>query len=94
MVFLEWLEIIFGVLFLLFVISQILVPLARGLPYFPAFRKSTEKLEEDLEEAKEEVEKAKLESMLAEEKTKAEKIRKTIKPQTKVKEKEKSNEQV
>lgn len=90
MVFLEWLQVIFGALFLLFVITQILVPLARGLPYFPAFRKSTEKLEEDLEEAKEEVEKAKLESMLAEEKAKAEKIRKTIKPQNK--EKEKSNE--
>jgi len=89
-VFLEWLQVIFGALFLLFVITQILVPLARGLPYFPAFRKSTEKLEEDLEEAKEEVEKAKLESMLAEEKAKAEKIRKTIKPQNK--EKEKSNE--
>ena len=92
MVFLQWLEVIFGFLFLIFVISQILVPLARGLPYFPAFRKSTEKLEEDLEEAKEEVEKAKLESMLAEEKAKAEKIRKAIKPQTKVKEKEKNNE--
>lgn len=94
MVFLEWLEMVFGVLFLLFVISQILVPLARGLPYFPAFRKSTEKLEEDLEEAKEEVEKAKLESMLAEEKAKAEKIRKTIKSQAEVEEKEKSDEQL
>jgi argininosuccinate lyase len=93
-VFLEWLEAIFGVLFLLFVITQVLIPLARGLPFFPAFRKSTEKLEEDLEQAKEEVEKAKLESMLAEEKLKAEKIRKTIKPQTKVKEKEKSDGQV
>jgi hypothetical protein len=82
-IFLEWLEVIVAGLFLYFVITQILIPLSKGLPYFPAFRKSTEKLEEDLEKAKEEVEKAKLEVMLKEEEEKAEEIRKSIKSKEK-----------
>ena len=81
--FLYWSEIVIAILFLLFVITQILIPLAKGTPYFPAFRKSTEKLEQELEEAKEDVEKAKLEALTVGEKSKAEKIRKTIKPQGK-----------
>ena len=87
--FLYWSEIVVAILFLLFVITQVLIPLAKGTPYFPAFRKSTKQLEEELEDAKEDVQKAKLETMVVEEKEKAEKIRKTIKPQTKEKEKNK-----
>ena len=89
MVFLEFVEIIIVALFLYFIITQVLIPLARGLPYFPAFRKSTKKLEGDLEAAKEEVEKARLEVMLVEEKKKAKEIRKTIKSENNLKEKEK-----
>ena len=86
MVFLELAEYVVAIIFLIFVVTQILVPLGRGLPYFPAFRKSTKKLEEDLEGAKEEVKKAEIEAMLEEEKTKAEKIRKSIKRKEKINE--------
>lgn len=35
-------EVIIVILFLYFVITQVLIRLAKGLPYFPAFRKSTD----------------------------------------------------
>jgi hypothetical protein len=60
MFFLEISEWVLAILVFLCAVTQILIPLARGTAYFPAFRKKRAKLEEKLVEAKEEVEETKL----------------------------------
>lgn len=82
MIFLEFMEVVIAVLILIFFITQILIPLAKGTPYFPAFRKR-KKLEEDLAEAREEVDKAELEIAIKKDVEQAKKLREPPKEEVK-----------
>jgi len=68
MVFLEFIELLFTVAFLVLAITQVIIPILLGRPLFPSFRSERRELEKrlaeakekkDLEELKEEVERQK-----------------------------------
>lgn len=63
MVLLALLELAFAAILLLFVITQIIVPLFRGTPFFPFFR-NERKLVSDLERAREDLVEAGLEEQI------------------------------
>ena len=54
MIFVEVLEVLVAVLFIWFCIAQIFLPLSRGTPVCPLFRKEAE-LEKNLEKVRQEV---------------------------------------
>lgn len=76
MVFLEMLEFVVAGLAVLFVVTQILIPLGCKTPYFSFFRSKMRKIEMELGQAKEDVEAAKLEQETKHELDKAKRIRK------------------
>lgn len=74
MIFLRLLEYAVVILFIIFAVTQILIPLLRGKPIFPLFRKK-EEIKEQLIVAKDETETAKLEKELEKEREKAKKLK-------------------
>jgi len=53
MVFLEFIELLFTVAFLVLAITQVIIPILLGRPLFPSFRSERRELEKGLAEAKE-----------------------------------------
>ncbi len=64
MVFLTLLELVFSAVFLLFILTQVVIPLWKGTKFFPFFR--TKSLEGDLLDAKEQMEEVRLEKNVLE----------------------------
>ncbi|MBI4779562.1 hypothetical protein HY797_03885 [Candidatus Falkowbacteria bacterium] len=57
-----------AIIFAIFFLTQVLVPMWKGIPYCPMFRKKRRELESELSEVKEEKEVAAIEEMVAQEK--------------------------
>ena len=68
------LELLFATLIVIIFLTQILMPLFRGTPVFPIFRRER-KLESELSEARKEVIEASLERRIKQEREKAERLR-------------------
>jgi hypothetical protein len=59
MIFLEFVELIIAVLFAVFVLTQVVIPLVTGRPIFPLFNKKHRGVDQELAEVKEEYDLAK-----------------------------------
>ena len=74
---LYWLEFLFGVVVVIVAISQVIVPIKKGLPVFPFFRK-TQKLHGELTKVNREIEDLKLEKEITKGKKRIENERKKL----------------
>jgi hypothetical protein len=59
MIFLEFVELTIAVLFAVFVLTQVVIPLFAGRPIFPLFNKKQREVDQELAEVKEEYDLAK-----------------------------------
>lgn len=75
MVFLELLELVVALLFLLFIITQIAIPMWQNKPLWPIFRKKAKALELQLSELRGEVDEARFEKEIQRERDRAERSR-------------------
>lgn len=71
------LEFLFGICVVIVIVNQVIVPMVKGLPVFPFFRK-TRKLEEELTKVNGEVEDMKLEREITARKKLTKDIRKKL----------------
>jgi len=66
-------------------ITELLIPWFMGIPVFPSFRKKRNRLQEELKDAKEEVEISEIKSQIVAAETEAEKIERETKKTTRSK---------
>lgn len=71
------LEFLFGICAVIVIVNQAIVPMVKGLPVFPFFRK-TRRLSEELTEVKGEIEDLKLEKEITKEKKRIKDERKKL----------------